>query len=435
MIPTKRFWLLAAIGIPIAAFAAEVGSPLLAVAYDLLLVAAAWVTGRLAPSVGELRIRRKFDAVLSVRTPNKIVLAIENAGAEAINGQVRYEAPLQFEASQLEFPISVGPGDYVELGYDLVPSERVTDYFRGTCLRLDCPLGLVVKEVRIPTEEPVRIYPNVLALKEFDLLKQRGRLKELGIRRSHLRGMGTEFESLRDYAEGDDYRKVDWKATARRGKLVVRQFEQERSQAVVLCVDVGRHMLAEIDGVNKLDTTLDSCLMLANAVAVAGDMIGLLVYADNVRLYIPPKRGRVQLGVIVEAIHDLLAEPVESDLNAAFAYLGSRWKRRALIVNFTDAGDQDRGRELATALAALAGRHLVLSVRISDPRVRRDLAAQIEDPDGMYRRAAALLIDEDRRNATSTLRAARIQSVEAEPEDLTAELLTCYFDVKERSLL
>ena len=275
LIPTKRFWFFVALGVPLAAVCAQAGSPALAVVYNLLLLGVAWITGRMGPRGDQLHLERRFDPVLSVRVPNRIELRLRNDGAETLAGVLRDESPDGFASSDREFAIGLGAGDSKTLSYTVTPNERGSTSFRGTFLRLRRPLGLVDVVVELPNTESVRVYPNVLALREFDLLRQRGMLRQMGIRRSRMRGLGTEFESLREYAEGDDFRKIDWKATARRGRLVVRNFEHERNQAVIVCIDIGRRMLAEVDGVRKLDHVLDALLMLAHAAARSGvDMDG-----------------------------------------------------------------------------------------------------------------------------------------------------------------
>lgn len=435
MVPTKRFWLLIALGIPVAAFAGAVETPSIAVAYNLLIIVIALISGKLGPSGDRLKITRTHDPVLSVRAANKIQLQILNENLSRVTGEIRDEPPPQFPASQRQFKLDIGAEGERELNYTLTPTERGSESFRGTYVRLDCPLGLVQKQEFIPTEESIRVYPNLLALREFDLLKQKGRLREIGIRRARQRGIGTEFESLREYAVGDDYRKIDWKASSRTNKLIVRQFEVERNQSVIIVIDIGRHMLAEVDGVRKLDHALDSCLMLTHAAANAGDFVGLLVYSDVVKRYIPPKKGRNQVGIIIEALHDLVAEPVESDPIAAFAFLGTRWKRRSLVVTFTDLDDPDRARTLATALGPQAKRHLVLLARVTDPLLGEALDSPIEKVDDMYLVAASDLLMADRRQATSVLSSARIQNLEAEPQELASSLVNFYFEVKERALL
>lgn len=435
MIPTRRLWALIALGAPVAAVGALSQSPWLIYAYNGVLLLAALLTWRMGPDPRNIRLTRRFDPVLSVRVPNRIHLLVVNDGVEPLAGRLRDEPPPHFESGVREFDLRLDGAEEQTLTYTVTPPERGGDYFRGTFVRLKCPLGLVEREAKLNTEQAIRVYPNVLALREFDLLKQKGKLREMGIRKSRMRGLGTEFESLREYAVGDDYRKIDWKASARRAKLIVRQYEQERNQPVLLCIDVGRRMLSEVNGVTKLDLVLDSLLMLTHAASVAGDFVGLLVYSDRVKRYIPPRKGRNQLGFIIEAIHDLVADPVESDHQAAFAYLGTRWKRRSLMVAFTDAEDDGEARELARSVGGMARRHIFLLARIADPRLKELTLAATTGSDGLYVKAAALHFTNERKAAGTTLEAMGLHTLESEPQDLAAALVSFYFMVKERSML
>ncbi|MBX3118460.1 MAG: DUF58 domain-containing protein [Fimbriimonadaceae bacterium] len=435
MVPTRRLWFLFVLGVPLAALFAVFGYGWAIWAYNFGLLLAAVISFRLAPDTKTLRIRRKFDPVLSVRVPNRVEVLIENEGVEKIGGVFRDEPPLAFTTTEKEFPMDLEPGRAMSLDYHITPPERGSDFFRGSYLKLRCPFGLVDRIVRLGTGQPVRVYPNVLALREFDLLKQRGKLNQMGIRKTAIRGLGSEFESLRDYTEGDDYRKIDWKASARRSKLVVRQYETERNQSVIIVLDIGRKMLSEVNGVSKLDHALDACLMLAHAAQVAGDQVGLLVYADTVRRYIPPKKGRNQVGIIIEAIHNIMAEPVESDQIMAFSYLATRWKRRSLVVAFTDAEDEDQAKDLVTALGPMARRHLTLLTRVSDPRLKESAERGVFELNDLYFKAAALSFTGDRQRAGTRLQSAGVHSIDAEPQELAAALVSYYFMVKERSLL
>lgn len=289
--------------------------------------------------------------------------------------------------------------------------------------------------MKLNTEQAVRVYPNVLAMREFDFLNQKGKLRDLGIRKSRLRGLGSEFESLREYAIGDDFRKVDWKATARRGKLIVRQFEQDRNQPVILCIDVGRRMLSEVNGITKLDYVLDSLLMLAQAVYLANDFVGLLVYSDVVKRYIPPRKGRNQLGFVIEAIHDLVAEPVESDPAGAFSFLASRWKRRSLVVAFSDVEDSQEAKEFTAAVGSLGRRHVAVLARVSDPKLAELVDSQVENRNDLYLKASAMLFVADRKEASIPLKVAGLHNLEAEPQDLAAALVSFYFETKEKALI
>ena len=432
--PTPRFWWLAAAGVPLAAVAAQLGAPLAAAAYDVGLVALAFATARFGPDPRKLRITRRRDPVLSVRRANRITLGIENEGDVPLTMRVRDEPPPSWGSTEKEFDLVLRPGGLAERDYHVTPPERGTDFFQATFVRVKCPLGLAERQERLDTREEARVYPDVLALKEFGLLRQTGRLREMGIRRTRQRGGGTEFESLKHYTEGDEFRDIDWKATARRGEPIVRRHEAERNQAVIVVLDLGRAMLAEADGVVKLDRALDALLMLAQAAALAGDQIGLLAYDDKVRLWVPPSKGRSQVGLLIRSAHDLQASAAASDPVMAFASLGAKWKRRALVVVFSDADDADAAGPLAVALGPLSRRHRVLLCRVADPKLALARKAPLDSPDGMYQRAAASLLDEDRRIAGGVLSGAGVRVLEADPEDLATRLVGAYLDARVEGL-
>lgn len=376
-----------------------------------------------------------MDAVLSVRARNRIRIELDHEGDFHLSGVVRDEFPATFQAEDPQTKLSIAPGQKLTYDYFLTPHERGEEYFRATFLRLNCPFGLAQKQIRLDTEQPVKVYPNILALREFQLLNQKGRLREAGVRKSRLKGMGTEFESLRDYSEGDDFRKVDWKATARRGKVIVREYEVERNQAVIICIDCGRHMMAEIGGVRKLDLVLDSILMLIQSAIQAGDNVGLIAYGADIIRYISPKKGQRQLGVLLNAVYNLVAEPVESDPIRAFSYLSSRHKRRSLMINFTAVEDRDQARDVIQSFGTFSRNHIALLANINDPRFREILRNEPEDAVSMFKFASAHFLTDERRQAATMLRTANINVLDSEPQDLAGDLVNFYLDVKSRGKL
>ncbi|RMG25910.1 MAG: DUF58 domain-containing protein [Armatimonadetes bacterium] len=395
--------------------------------FVLLLAGVSYLT---APDGRELRIERRMDRVLSVGVENLVRLSVTNESDRTIRCTLREEPPPGFRFDRREFEVELAPGRAVELRYHVIPSERGDFFFRDTFYRASGWLRLVFRQQALKTRQVVRVYPNVLALRKFDLLNQRGHLREIGIRRSRLRSLGTDFESLREYVPDDDYRRIDWKATARRGTLIVREYEAERNQSVVLIVDYGRLMMADAGGRKKLDHVLDASLLLANAVIHANDQLGLLVYGDRVERWIPPKKGRGQLGEVIEAVHDLQAEPIASDAYSAFAYLSSRWKRRSLIVVFTEVDQPEVAKQLLSILGPLARHHVCLVVTVADPNTRRLMESS--DP---FLSTAARLVEEDRERASWYLRQSGVRTLDAEPEALAAALVNCYLDIKAAAVL
>ena len=435
IVPTRLFWWLVAAGIPLAAIGIFVpGFERVLIPWNLALFVLLIVTGLVARGWNILNIERQTNAILSVRVPNLVTLKLENLTDTDLYVRVRDEAPAGCTTTQNDFEVRIPAEQDVELKYTVTPQERGSEEFPGTWVRYKAPLGLAWVQKKFDNAERAAVYPNIRALSEFDLLRQKGRLSLMGVRRSRAKGLGQEFESLRDYHD-DDFRLIDWKSTARRGKLVVKNFEQERNQAVIVCLDVGRHMLAEVDGRKKLDYALDAALLLLHTAEKMGDQVGLLIFSDVVTRFIAPKRGRSQVAAILDTVHAIHAEPVQPNYEGAFAYLASRWKRRSLIVVFTDAENESQAAELSSSLTYLNRRHLLMVVRVADPRLRELLDHDIRNPNDLFLRASARWYFNDRRLADRRLVAAGIESIEAEPSELSAALVSSYLRVKSLSLI
>jgi uncharacterized protein (DUF58 family) len=402
--------------------------------YDGALILLAIVTSKLVPKASLLRVRRRYDQVLSVRVRNRVELEIENESNVPLIGTLRDVIPDGFEATQTEFPVHLEPHEVKVLSYHVTPPERGKGIFGNIFLRVTAPLGLVAVDRELPASESVPVYPNILRVKEFGLLRQRGQLNQMGIRRSRIKGRGSEFESLRDY-HADDMRLVDWKSTARRGKLVVRDYETERNQNVIVMLDVSRHMLPEVEGTSKLDHAIDAALILLHAATLEGDATGLVVFSNVVHRLMTPRRGKLQRSQILNALHDLDPQAVEVNYEAAFSQLMSRWKRRSLIVIFTDAEDEKEGKALVRALGMIGRRHLVLVCRISDPYVKELAKVRLEKPKDLFDNAAALWYTEERMRAEVALAGAGIRSMDSEPQDLAQDLVSAYLHVKDTAAL
>lgn len=434
IVPTRRFWWLIGGGLLLALGGMVVpGLEWLLIPYNLLLFTALYVTGKTARG-GFIQVDRRTDPVLSVRVPNTVRLRVENQSDQPVHLLLRDEPPPGCTVTKHEYDLQLAAGQSRDLKYSVTPYERGRDEFEGTYLRWKAPLGLCWIQEKLPNSQEARIYPNVKALADYELLKQKGHLQLMGVRRSRIKGLGMEFESLREYNE-DDVRIVDWKASARRGKLVVRNFEVERNQSVIVCFDIGRHMLGEVEGVKKLDLALDAGLMLMHAAQKAGDQVGLMIFDDIVHRWIEPKKGRTQVSALLDTISAITAEPIQPNYEAAFARLATSWKRRSLIVLFTDAENEDQARDLQRALAPLQKRHLIMIVRVSDPRLKELRQSDIKDMDDVFQRASAVWYARDRREAEKRLSHGGLQSLEAEPEDLSAALVTAYLHVKELNLI
>jgi uncharacterized protein (DUF58 family) len=297
------------------------------------------------------------------------------------------------------------------------------------------PLGLAGRQGEIDSGQAVRVYPDITAVHKYALLARKGMLFELGIRQVRLAGRGTEFESLRDYLPGDTYRDVDWKATARRNRPVVRTYEVERSQTVVLAVDAGRLMTPVVEGMSKLDRAVNAALLLAYLGIEAEDQVGLLVFARDVQAYLPPRKGRRQFGAILEALYSVEGRVEEPDYARALRFLASKLGKRSLVVLWTDLAGTDPSRRLLGVLDTLTPRHLPLVVTQRNRFLEQLASGAPAGEEAVFESAVAEGVLRDKDAALRTLTSQGSLALDVFPEDLSVASVNRYLSIKARGQL
>jgi uncharacterized protein (DUF58 family) len=440
MVLTRRFLYLVGFGVvPLLLSSLYAPLALLGVLWNLILVTLALIDYLNTPRAEHsFSVQRTTDDALSVAAANQVALRVRNELPRPLRVLVRDEPPPEFaldEAQPRQAWLSLGPFDVRTLTYSVTPPARGDFPFGDVYFRVRSPMGLVLRQGRIPAAASVSVYPNLRAVEEYDLLLKRAHLMRQGARRVRLTGGGREFAALREYTPDDEYRTIDWKATARRGKVISRTYEAERSQDVFLLIDLGRLMRQEIAHTQKLDHVVNAGLMLAHVVAEADDRVGLLTFADEARAWLPPRRGRAQANDILQSLYAARAEPIESDYRQAFRFLAARWRKRSLAVLFTDLSDPESSATLLAEIAALATMHLVVCVVVSDPLVAQRARQVPDDVAQVYEKAVAEEVIADRRRALGLLQRRGVLVVDAEPKELSVELVARYLEVKSRSLL
>jgi len=288
----------------------------------------------------------------------------------------------------------------------------------------------------------VRVYPNLRELRRYDLLVRRGLEAQAAGRPVRVAGASTEFERVRDYLPDDEFRRINWKATARRGQPLVNQFEAERSQNLVILLDVGRAMAALADppsasqeNTTKLDRAVNTALLLAHVASQRGDRVALLAYADSVRAFVPPQRGHRALLATVEALYNLESEPVEPDHARAFEFLAQRNLRRSLVVLFTDLVDRESSASLAAHLLRAARQHVVVCVTLADPNLRRPAEQRPADARTLYEKMVAQQLLDERSMVLATLAARGVLTLDTDADSLNPRLIATYLELKQRGRL
>ncbi len=406
-----------------------------AVLYVVVLVGVFVADVALSPRRRDFDVTRQCNSKLSLAAGNAIRLHVYNRSGQTATLALRDEFPIGFQTDLWQVSGVAAPHSELVLTYHVKPLRRGDYRFGDLNLRCRGRLGLIVRQMRYAAAAPVKVYPNLLDVRRYDMLAQRGLLAEIGLRNARILGRGTEFERLRDYQPDDDYRRINWKATARRGHPVSVEYETERSQNIIIMLDAGRLMAAPIGPLAKVDYAVNTALMLAYVAAKMGDRVGLLAFADQISAYLPPRSGRRQFLAMTEQLYRLQAQYTEPDYSLAFRYLALHSHKRALIVLFTDLIDIETSHLLVSHIAALLPHHLVLCVTIADPGITRLAGAAPADSRSVYERAVAEDVLAERRRALGTLRRRGAIALDLPAENLTPSVINTYLELKTRTRL
>ena len=429
LIPSHRWLALLAAASPLFLL-----SPAVALGVDLVLVILLFGDALSVPGAHRLRVTRRAPARISLGARAEVDLRIDNHTPRRVRVRVTDDLPplLQREGDDV-LDVWIPAWREERVPYAVKALRRGDGEFGDLHLRVAGPLGLAWRQRTVGQADAVRVVPGILEVKRYRLLGLRNRLREAGFRAVRQRGEGGSFESLREYVRGDDPRTVDWKASARRGSLIVRQFELERRQNVVIAIDAGRLMTQKVGERERLDYALTAALLLADVARVHDDAVGLLVFSDRVEAFIPPARNSVSR--LAEALGEVHARMVEPNYPAAFTYLSKQVRKRSLLVLFTDLIDPLASAAVVSQLSRAADRHLPLAVAIRNPDLEAAAAQTATDEAAVYRRAAAEELLQARAAALAAMQRAGVLVADTRPGDAVPAVVNRYLDVKRRGML
>jgi uncharacterized protein (DUF58 family) len=428
-VPTRRLALVAALGsLVVLVLPGSVWPPLLLA--NAVLLAAALVDALLATDPSRVEVQRDLPPVMSLGTSGELTWTLRNptrrtlriAGADAVAPSLR--------ATTRRLSGKVPAGARLHRTTALRPTRRGRFELPGMVLRVDGPLGLGARQRTVELPAVLRVHPPFRSREEAELRINRARILEIGLRSARGRGGGTEFDQLREYGVDDDVRRIDWAATARAGRTMVRTYRAERNQTVLVLLDTGRTMAGRVADVPRVEHAIDAALCLTAVATRLGDKLGLLTFDRDIGAVLPARSSRDQLGRVAEAVYAIEPELVESDYAGAFAHTLARFRRRSLIILLTDLVEQAVGESLLPALPVLTRQHLVIVAAVQDPDVAAWSEEAPDDVAGAYRAAAATAALGERRRAAARLRGLGATVVDARPGALAAELADTYLDLK-----
>lgn len=393
------------------------------------------------PKPGDLEVHRVWHSPPSLSVASSVSLELHNHGRRAVSARVTDETPRALRIEPPTVELLAAPGRTARAAYTILPAQRGDMPLGKLYLRYQSMLGLAERWAVADASGSVRVLPNLEQAKQQTLFLIRTRQTELERRRKRLRGLGREFESLREYRNGDELRSICWTATARRSKLITRVFQVERSQSVWIVLDAGRLLRAQIVQpgtslrLSKLDYAVDAALALAQVAMHSGDRVGLLAYGRQIQQNLNANRGASHLRSIVESLAIVRSEPYEADHGRAAHVLLSEQKRRSLIVWITDLAETASTPDVVEYALHMTRRHLVLFAAVGQPDLNDLAARRPESEEEMFRYVAAIEIVQRRELLLRRLRQQGVLALELMPGVLASSIVNQYLDIKDRSLI
>jgi len=388
-----------------------------------------------------LRIERSLPGAFSLGVPTVLTLSLVNEGAQPWRVAVFDELDAHFSFDGLPQSVAVPGGSRAVLRYTATATQRGVAQFGATQLRWRTRLGCF--EVRQTLGEPrrLRVYPNFAALARYAWLSGDRRLAQIGIKTYAQRGLGTDFRQLADYKTGDSLRHIDWKATQRQRRPIVREFQDDRDQCVLFLLDCGRRMRAD-EGAqaqranSHFDEALNALMLLSYVALKEGDEVGAMTFGcpPEERRDFAPRKGTATLNALMNRLHDIQPGATHSDYLLAAQELLLTQKRRALVIVLTNFRDED-ATELRPAIKLLRRKHLVLVASLRERVLGRIASQPLAQPRDAVDVAAAHLFDQSRRDAFARVVGNDPLSVDVEPADLAVALVNRYHAVKRAGLL
>ncbi|MDP4179672.1 MAG: DUF58 domain-containing protein [Bacillota bacterium] len=398
--------------------------------YNLLLIVFLIVDINITPGVDTLEVERECDQKLSMGSENIIKIKIRNKGDRVLDIEARDEVPSFMTIMDGSVRIKSVP-HYENAGtYTVIPQKRGEYTFGNIYLRYRGTLKLCMKYGKFDTIGKYKVYPNLKDLKRYSFASLKKSLLLHGNKKMKAYGIGTEFESLREYTEGDDYRKVNWMATARSSKLIVNTYEPERNQQVYILLDSSRVMNSEIDYIKKLDYAINSAFLLAEIAGKKGDNIGLLVFDKEVKRFVKSGKGMAHFSNIAENLYNVEENFVTADYDNALFHLSKYQRRRSLLCIFTDLFNSHEALALVKALKTTGKNHIPLVITIKDMRVYDMANIEIKQSSDIYDKCAAQKEIEEREKVQRIFSSAGISSIDIPPDKLSMEVVNKYLTMK-----
>ena len=387
------------------------------------------------PSAKDFRVSRSMQRVASIANSHPIEVAIENRGRKTVNAELAEDTPGGLKVFPERHRLQLLSGKRTFVKHAITAHRRGAYKLENLYMHAVSALGFWRQQHEFSCPSELHVYPDIKQIGEYALLARTNRLSQIGVRRTRRPGQDNDFERLRDYQRDDNYKHVDWRSSACRQKLTVRQYQTDQSQRVIFLMDCGRMMTNEYERLSLLDYALNAVLMLSYVALDQGDSVGMLSFSDQVHTYVPPAGGKRQMNRILHAGFNQFPSLVESRFDEAFLYLSKHCRRRSLVVLVTNVIDDVNANQIQNYMRNLIGCHLPLLVLLRDHRIFEVADNPAPDPSVLFRSAAACHLLSWRDQIIRKMSSGGSLALDVFPEEMTSPLVNQYLDIKARHLL
>jgi len=378
---------------------------------------------------------RETPKIFSNGDENEIRIYLENYYPFDIQINAIDELPFQFQRRDISFNATIPSTTSKQILYQLRPTQRGEYQFGALNILVASPISLVKRRYVFSADKTVPTYPSYIQMRKFELIAFSNQKLDYGIKKMRRIGHSMEFEQIKDYVVGDDYRIVNWKATARRNQLMVNQFQDEKSQQIFSVIDSGRVMKMPFEGMSLLDYAINASLVISNIAIKKGDKAGLVTFAEKMGIVLPAKNQVRQMRTIQEGLYKLQTRFLESDYEKLYANIRHKINRRSLLLLFTNFESLTALQRQLPSIRKIAKRHLVVVIFFENTELKELLEAPADGVLPIYQKTIAEKFAFEKRQIVKELQLHGIQAILTSPQNLTVNTINKYLELKSRGLI
>ncbi|WP_323788638.1 DUF58 domain-containing protein [Psychroserpens sp.] len=382
-----------------------------------------------------ISVRRILPDKLSNSDDNPIPLTLSNLYPFQVHIDVIDELPIQFQKRDFSYKTNLKPQELHNFTYVVKPVERGEYVFGNLNVYISSQLRIIKRKYQFQNEQMVPVYPSFIQMQKYDFLAIGNHLTQIGLKKIRRIGHTSEFEQIKEYVVGDDFRTINWKATGKHAQLMVNQYQDEKSQPIYSIIDTGRVMKMPFNGLKLLDYSINSALAFSNVALKKHDKVGLLTFSKNIENFLPAIHKMTYLNKILEALYSINTQFTDSDYGLLYAQLKRKVTHRSLLLLYTNFEHISALKRQLPYLQAISKKHMLVVILFENTELETLIATDAEDVQSIYHKTIAEKFAYEKRLMVKELQKHGIQSILTTPEELTINTINKYLEIKARGLL